>query len=206
MTVKLTPRKAPRQERARALVESILVAAERLSRDPGLDAWTTNHVAELAGASIGSLYQYFPSKQSLVTALYTQRRTLRLAALADALIADGPAAARGRRAAAALLAGGAAEHRLDLQLRAHLVAAGADRKLRPLDDQAAQLLAQLLAARGGWPAPAARRIGALIAHCFASLVETLATDRADWLADPGFARELGGLLAAMLAPPPPPPP
>ena len=198
MPVKLTPRKAPRQPRARVTVEAILIAAERLSREPGLDAWTTNHVAELAGVSIGSLYQYFPSKESLVAALYAQRHTARLAALADALV-DGPVRL-GDRAAAALLAAGAAEHALDVQLRAHLEAAGAQRKLRPLDDQAAQLLAQLLIVRQRWPEAPAHRIGAVLARALASAIDAVALDHPDWFADPKFHRELAVMIEAMLAP------
>ena len=39
----------------------------------GLDAVTTNRVAELAGVSIGSLYQYFPNKEALVAAVVAAR-------------------------------------------------------------------------------------------------------------------------------------
>ncbi|NEX64866.1 TetR/AcrR family transcriptional regulator [Noviherbaspirillum galbum] len=62
-------RRAPQQDRARAKVELMLEAATRLIDRDGLDALTTNRIAELAGVSIGSLYQYFPDKQSLLAAL-----------------------------------------------------------------------------------------------------------------------------------------
>ncbi|MCW5893453.1 MAG: TetR/AcrR family transcriptional regulator [bacterium] len=56
----------PHQRRARETVEVILRAtAHILSRD-GLGGLTTNRVAEKAGVSIGSLYQYFPDKEALV--------------------------------------------------------------------------------------------------------------------------------------------
>lgn len=63
------PRKIPRQARSRATVDRILDAAARLFDRDGYVATTTNHVAEEAGVSIGSLYQYFPSKDALLTAL-----------------------------------------------------------------------------------------------------------------------------------------
>lgn len=51
------------------MVEAILDAAARVLRTDGVDAMTTNRVAEVAGVSVGSLYQYFPNKQALVRAL-----------------------------------------------------------------------------------------------------------------------------------------
>lgn len=63
----LLPRKTPRQERSRALVDAILEAAARVLVETG--DLSTNRVAEIAGASVGSVYQYFPHKDSLLAAL-----------------------------------------------------------------------------------------------------------------------------------------
>lgn len=62
-------RKRPRQARSRATVETILQAGARILSDEGWAGFTTNKVADLAGVSIGSLYQYFPDKLSLVDAI-----------------------------------------------------------------------------------------------------------------------------------------
>ncbi len=70
--VKTTPRKRPKQERSKATVDSILAATARVLVKHGFDGLTTNAVAEQAGVSIGSLYQYFPSKEALVAALIEQ--------------------------------------------------------------------------------------------------------------------------------------
>ncbi len=67
-----TPRKMPAQDRSRATVGIILDAAARILVKNGYDAFTTNRVAEKAGVSIGSLYQYFPNKEALIGEL--QRR------------------------------------------------------------------------------------------------------------------------------------
>ena len=67
--VPVRPRKEPRHERARATVDAILMAAAHILRTEGSEAATTNRIAELAGVSIGSLYQYFPNKQAVVGAL-----------------------------------------------------------------------------------------------------------------------------------------
>jgi AcrR family transcriptional regulator len=62
-------RKEPRQARSLATVEAILVATARVLTRDGYDRASTNKVAEEAGVSVGSLYQYFPSKEALVAAL-----------------------------------------------------------------------------------------------------------------------------------------
>lgn len=64
-----TPRKRPRQARARLTVGAILEATAQILAKDGLRGLTTNRVAERAGISIGSLYQYFPNKSALITAL-----------------------------------------------------------------------------------------------------------------------------------------
>jgi AcrR family transcriptional regulator len=71
--VKTTPRKRPRQHRSKETVETILTATARILVKLGFDGLTTNAVAEQAGVSIGSLYQYFPNKQALVAALIERR-------------------------------------------------------------------------------------------------------------------------------------
>jgi AcrR family transcriptional regulator len=62
----LKPRKRPVQRRSRLTVDVILEAAARVFADRGYAGATTNHIAERAGVSIGSLYQYFPNKEALV--------------------------------------------------------------------------------------------------------------------------------------------
>lgn len=64
-----TPRKKPQQERAKATVEAILIAAAYILERDGWSGFTTNRVAEKAGVNIASLYQYFPNKAALIEAL-----------------------------------------------------------------------------------------------------------------------------------------
>jgi len=64
-----TPRKQPVQQRSRQTVAAILEATAQVLVRHGYDRTTTNLVAEKAGVSIGSLYEYFPNKQALVAAL-----------------------------------------------------------------------------------------------------------------------------------------
>jgi AcrR family transcriptional regulator len=63
-------RRKPKQRRARQTVDAILGAVIRILKREGFDAITTNHIAEVAGVSIGSLYQYFPDKRAIFVALH----------------------------------------------------------------------------------------------------------------------------------------
>lgn len=65
----LAPRRRPRQARAQATTGAILEAAARVLSARGYAGTTTNHVAAEAGVSIGSLYEYYPSKDALVVAI-----------------------------------------------------------------------------------------------------------------------------------------
>jgi AcrR family transcriptional regulator len=82
-----SPRKRPRQARSRALVDAILEAAARVFVEDGFQAASTNRIARAAGVSVGSLYQYFPSKDALLAAI-SERATDRMAALIQTKLAE----------------------------------------------------------------------------------------------------------------------
>ncbi len=69
MTKPLKARKSPLQTRARVSVDSILEASAQVLEEYGLRKFSTNRVAQRAGVSIGTLYQYFPNKESLIAAI-----------------------------------------------------------------------------------------------------------------------------------------
>lgn len=62
-------RKNPKQQRAVATAEAITQATEQIILQEGFKNATTNRIADVAGVSVGSLYQYFPNKQAIVKAL-----------------------------------------------------------------------------------------------------------------------------------------
>ena len=63
------PRKSAIQERSRATVDALVEATARILVKEGFDKASTNRIAEVAGVSVGSLYQYFPGKEALVAAV-----------------------------------------------------------------------------------------------------------------------------------------
>jgi AcrR family transcriptional regulator len=71
----LLPRREPRQERSRRQVNALLDAAAHVFAEVGYDTATTNAIAQRAGASIGSLYQFFPNKAAIFHALTLRYHT-----------------------------------------------------------------------------------------------------------------------------------
>ena len=125
-------RKTPSQTRALRTVETLFEAAIRILASDGEAGFTTNRIAERAGFSIGTLYQYFPSKEAIVVALVRRHRDRVLREL-DVMLERAAAGEYG------------AEHALRLYLRHIVDAFGRGQK------------AQRLLARLGWQldAPAA---------------------------------------------------
>ena len=91
---RLSPRKEPTQARAKATVGAILEAGSQVLSKHGFAGSTTDRIAERAGVSIGTLYQYFPNKRSILVALadlYLERLHGGLAKVLDIEIARGSA-------------------------------------------------------------------------------------------------------------------
>jgi AcrR family transcriptional regulator len=72
---KMERRRVPRQQRAQHTVEAILEATERLAANHGFGALNTRLIADRAGVGIGSLYQYFPTYEAILLALYERAST-----------------------------------------------------------------------------------------------------------------------------------
>ena len=73
--IELRQRKSPRQQRSADTVEALLTAAARVLERESLAGFNTNRVAEVAGVSVGSLYQYFPNKSALIAALIDRQQS-----------------------------------------------------------------------------------------------------------------------------------
>jgi AcrR family transcriptional regulator len=151
-------RKQPRQERAASTVDAIVTAVERVLDAHGVAGLTTNRVAEVAGVSVGTLYQYYSNKQALVGAL--QERVLRT--LADtidrALTAaqDVPFADLSARIGDALVAVYRSQrpiHRWLIELRTE---AAYQERFRRTVDEIVERVAAFLAARADFTHPEPR--------------------------------------------------
>lgn len=66
------PRRAPRQQRSQRVFDRIIQTAKALFEKEGYAYVSTNRIAEKAGLSIGSLYQYFANRESIALAVYEE--------------------------------------------------------------------------------------------------------------------------------------
>jgi AcrR family transcriptional regulator len=169
MTSTPTPRKRPRQARAQATWDALVEATAQLLVAHGLARLTTNAVAERAGVSIGSLYQYFRNRDALMVALIERQQARQGAALVDALAGlPGPTL---RATVEQLVRAAMAQHRDDPVLATAIDHEEARLPVAPLIDAslvgiAAMLLPLLRAHRDEFgsvePAVAARTLPPLV--------------------------------------------
>jgi len=147
--VRTTPRKRPRQDRSKATVDSILAATARVLVRKGFDGLTTNAVAETAGVSIGSLYQYFPNKEALVGALLQRHMEEMNASILAELtrVARLPLAQAARAVIELTIRAHAIDPALHRVLTEQVPRVGQLAKLRDLDEICHRMVAGLLSAR-----------------------------------------------------------
>ena len=108
------PRKHASQDRSRATVDALIEATARILVREGFDKASTNRIAETAGVSVGSLYQYFPGKEALVAAVM-ERHNRELMQVVRAALAE-VAALPLEQAAHKLVAAAIEAHRVDPKL------------------------------------------------------------------------------------------
>jgi AcrR family transcriptional regulator len=108
-------RRNPKQARARATVDAVLEAAFQILEAEGLARLTTSRIAERAGVSIGTLYQYFPDREAILLAM-GQRQSDAMREKITSIILDAPEAGGVRAIIRALMHGlqGSAETRMVL--------------------------------------------------------------------------------------------
>ena len=149
------PRKAPRQARSQLMVEVILEATARVLGERGYTGTNTNLVAERAGVSVGSVYQYFPNKDSLVTALHERHAAQMDAAIDTVLGASRARSLRGHVQAMvrALLAAHQVEPELHRVLEKEFPFFDAPREESAADDSIFRRVRQLLEDHRGEIAP-----------------------------------------------------
>lgn len=191
-------RKAPRQARSRATVEAIVEAGAHVLGRRGWAGFTTNEVAEVAGASIGSLYQYFPNKLALLEAI-RRRHFEDVRAVARAARDEGASLAR---RVEALVRGMAAAHGGRPALHRALL----DEAPRSeADADAGAFEADYLSGYGALIAAAEGRAGCdcdpIAAQVLAAAVENVIHDaaRRGTLETPALGRELTKLINGYLA-------
>jgi AcrR family transcriptional regulator len=200
------PRKAARQDRSQATVDAILEASARLFAAGGLDAVNTNRIAELAGVSIGSLYQYFPSKQAILGELIDRHSEQTIAALAAKLEEFGarPIPAVLREIVEILLEADTIDLNLHRLFLDKLPDAGRIEQRRgEIRRMITAVRERLLERRGAELAVADRAVAAVVlVHALEAVTNAVVFEFPDRLRDPALVDEITALAARYLAPKP----
>lgn len=197
------PRKSAKQQRSRLTIDAILEATARIVDQVGLDRATTNRIAELAGVSIGSLYQYFPGKEALLAALITREAEADLAAMSEIFndVRDLALADAIDRIVHTLVARHARHPALYRWMLTYAPGLGQHRAVRAIAARGRAMLRDLLGERrsevpGREPALAAMILGSAVE----AAVHTAIFERPAALADGSLARELSAMCRAYLTP------
>jgi AcrR family transcriptional regulator len=197
-----TPRKRPHQARAQETVDALLEATARVLMTEGYDRASTNKIARTAGVSIGSLYQYFPSKEALVAALIDRLVERQSAAVGDKLVEI--AAAPLEQAARELVRAGIVAHQVDPRLQRVLFEQvprlGRLKKLTELNRRFEALLAKYLEQRRAELRPRDLELAAFVlCNAVDGFMHLAMLDRPELLRDPRLVDELTDLIVLYLA-------
>ncbi|MDO8290160.1 MAG: TetR/AcrR family transcriptional regulator [Parvibaculum sp.] len=84
--IDFTPKKLPKQARSRASFDAIIEASAQLLSGGTYEALTTNHIAQRAGVSIGTLYEFFSNKETIIAILAERRMQALVTVMQNALI------------------------------------------------------------------------------------------------------------------------
>ncbi len=179
-----------------------MVATARVLATKGEGGLTTNAIAQVAGVSIGSVYQYFPDKQALVAALIERKAERDLEELGPVLrVVDGSGGVRGalRRAIEGLVM----LHRRDLALMQALLRlvskVGAYDRVRRIARQGHEAVKALL---GSMPSAADEaeidRTAFLLFHALEHWMHMAVLERPDLLDDPRFVDAIERVLLSLL--------
>jgi AcrR family transcriptional regulator len=202
----LRPRKEPRQRRAVETRARILDAAREVFEEHGYAHGTTNRIAERAGLSVGSLYQYFPNKDAILVELVDVHIEAGTHAVLAALPAGdwdalpltdvlGPAVA----AMVALHADGRELHRVLFEEAPRPPEQLA--RLRALERDLTALMATRLATHPEVTAPDPALAARLTIDAIESLVHRIATDGSSQIPNTALAAEITHLVVAYLTAP-----
>jgi AcrR family transcriptional regulator len=199
------PRKTPRQARSKATVDAIVEATTQVLLDGGYEKFTTARAAERAGVSIGSLYQYFPNKAALASAVVDR--------CCDNFVAAFEAALAGRRRATladcirAIVDLSLVSHHLTPQLHAIVVELaprrGVSQRTRMVSQATTRLIESMLRKHADEIAPEVDIATAalLIETLLEALAHRMALERPTAGPDEELAREATRLIIRYLQPP-----
>jgi AcrR family transcriptional regulator len=192
------PRKRPRQKRSKLTVDALVVAVERILASHGVDGLTAERVAEVAGVSPGSLYQYFPGKEAIFAALAERYMEQFFDAFSQTLQAslETPMETVVETMVRALLGVHAVQARIQPLLYDAMPSLGLTPRLMGLLDRYSDEVARFLAARGAVADPPVTAW--VLVHAMEGLVRRYGMDGPSEADRPRYFAEVVRLLAGFV--------
>ncbi len=195
------PRKNGSQERSRATIDALLAATARVLVKVGYDHASTNKIAEAAGVSIGSLYQYFPSKEALVAAVIERHNGEMMDLVRSSIVrvAQLPVAEAARELVRVMIEAHRLEPKLHRVLVEQIPRVGAMEQIEQLDEEATRLVRAYLETRRHELRVEDLDLAAFLAvSCVEAMTHIAVLRRPELLSDPRFVDEVATMVARYL--------
>ena len=196
------PRRTPRQDRAKEMVEAIVQAGLLVLREEGPERLTTKRIAERAGVAVGSLYQYFADKEDVLEAVFQQQHE----EFWDAAVLAVPklAALPLERAVALIVDAGLERHRALYQMHPEFYL---DHSVRYTlstfhpngPDRATQWVAMILDCHRDELAMPSERAAFLLTRALGGVLVTSLRERPRYLSDPALRSDLLRMAMGLIA-------
>ena len=195
------PRKNASQERSRATVDALLAATARVLVRDGYDRASTNKIAEAAGVSIGSLYQYFPSKEALVAAVVRRHIDEMMSVVRSTLVrvATMPVPEAARELVKVMIDAHRIDPRLHRVLGEQIPRMGSVEAIERIDDEATALVRAYLEGRRDELAVSDIDVAAfLVVTAVEAMTHAAVLRRPDLLERPALVDEIAALVTRYL--------
>ncbi len=196
------PRKQPSQERSRQTVDALLQGAARVLMRDGYDRASTNRIAEEAGVSIGSLYQYFPTKEALVAALIEREVESQFHVVSSRLaeVMDAPLETAVRELVEAVVDAHRLHPKLHRVLTEEVPRVGALKRIVELEAKTAELLVAGLALRRDEVRPQNLELAAfLLVHAVEGVVHGAVNYHPEHIENEALVEELSRMILGYLS-------
>lgn len=192
-------RKFPKQARSQETVNVILEATSQILQTHGDRALTTNAIAELAGVSIGTLYQYFPDKSAIMIALARQELAVTAETVNNSMMTVSEAADPVRAGIRALLNGFKGRQRARKALIEGLIANGLVNELTLPVDNVMQSILSAHAQETNTEIPTINPVTAyVLTRAVIGTLRAALMEQSSYLGKPEFEDELVRLVRVFL--------
>jgi AcrR family transcriptional regulator len=196
-----TPRKTASQERSKATVDALLAATARVLVREGYDRASTNKIADAAGVSIGSLYQYFPTKEALVAAVIERHMREMMDVVRASFVRVGalPLPEAARELVKVMIEAHRVEPKLHRVLVEQIPRVGSLDRIEAIDEEAFALVRAYLEAHAGEVSVADLDLASFVAvTAVEALTHSVVLRRPALLGDDRFIDEVAALVVRYL--------